>query len=374
MLINNLSLSDFKNYESVSLDLSPGINCFIGNNGAGKTNILDAIYYLAFCKSFFNPTDSMNIRHGQPFFAVHGDFSNEEEKVFKVSCAFKRGSKKVFKYNKKEYDRLADHIGKIPLVMVSPYDQNLITGLSELRRKFMDGVISQFNGLYLSLLIDYQKVLSQRNALLRSFAERGFYDSESIDVWNDQLIQLGSAIYDTRKAFIEDFADIFQFYYEKIADSSEKVKIEYKSDFHEADFKAILEEGIEKDRQLRYTSKGVHRDDLKFYISGYPVRKFGSQGQQKSFTLAVKLAQYEWLRREKKITPILLLDDIFDKLDTNRVEKILSLVEHDLMGQVFVTDTNLNRIDHLFQNRKMDYHIFNVEQASINKLSRNEKK
>ena len=360
MYLNKLTLSNFKNYVQADLDFSEKINCFIGDNGAGKTNILDAIYYLSFCKSYFNPIDSQNIRHGEDFFAIHGNYIRNADKKDNVSCIQKRNTRKQFRINKKEYERLADHIGLLPLVMISPYDRDLINEGSEARRKYIDGVISQFDRMYLDNLLNYNKALAQRNALLKKFAERDRFDQASVDIWDEQLAKYGQNIFEKRKSFLSDFIPIFQHYFQFISDGREKVAIHYDSQLHQEDLQNMLGSHLDRDRILKYTSVGIHKDDLDFRIEDHPVKKFGSQGQQKSFVIAIKLAQFDFTRDIKGFKPILLFDDIFDKLDDQRVEKIINLVSHNSFGQVFITDTQRIRIEKLFEQAKIDHKIYEI--------------
>lgn len=369
MHLKQLKFTNFKNYEEGDISFSSKINCFIGNNGVGKTNILDAIYYLSFCKSYFNPIDSQNIRHSQDFFAIHGYYEQQNGSNDKVQCVLKPNKKKQFKLNDKEYDRLADHIGLLPLVMISPYDRDLINNHSDVRRKYLDGVISQFNGLYLTNLLNYNKALQQRNALLKSFAENRSYDADLLDMWDHKLHDLGTQIFAVRTQFIEDFRPIFQKYFSFISDGKEEVGIQYNSQLHQNELSLLLKENLRKDQAIRYTSVGVHKDDLEFTISSYPIKKYGSQGQQKSFVIAIKLAQFEYMRQIKNQKPILLLDDIFDKLDSQRVEQIVKLVNEEEFGQVFITDTQKERIEHIFEHNSMDHKIFSIENQVISPLN-----
>lgn len=365
MFLQELKLSNFKNIESADIKFSDKINCFVGLNGAGKTNILDSIYYLAFCKSYFVNTDRQNIRHGEDFFAIHGDFQTDTEELQTISCVQKGDAKKSFKCNKKEYDRLADHIGKIPLVMISPYDRDLINGGSELRRKFIDGVISQFDASYLNDLLQYNKALLQRNTQLKSFYENRYFDMSLLSLWDDQLVRYATPIFEKRKDFLEGFMPIFQKYYDIVSGTSEKVDIVYESSLAEKPFEQLLAESLEKDKYSSYTNVGVHKDDLTFVIDNHPVKKFGSQGQQKSFVVAVKLAQFDYNYKKVGYKPILLLDDIFDKLDDNRVAQLVKLVADDYFGQVFITDTQRHRIQYLLDNIDGNHKIFEMEQGRV---------
>ena len=365
MYLQKLTSSNFKNYNEADLTFSDKINCFVGDNGSGKTNILDAIYYLSFCKSYFNSVDTQNILHEADFFVVHGSYQNQENTDDKVSCVQKRNKKKKFSFNKENYKRLADHIGKIPLVMISPYDRDLINDGSEARRKYIDGVIAQFDKVYLNNLLDYNKVLLQRNTLLKSFSESGYFDETSLEIWNQKLVSLGKQLFKTRIAFLTEFNPLFNEYYQYLSGGNEQVEIVYESQLNLMPFTDLLKQALEKDRMLRYTTTGIHKDDLLFRMDGYPVKKYGSQGQQKSFVIAIKLAQFEYTRRIRNFKPILLFDDIFDKLDDKRVQQIVQLVSENNFGQVFITDTQKKRIATIFNQTKIDHKVFEVEAGTV---------
>lgn len=371
MYLQKLILNNFKNCGEATIHFSEKINCFIGDNGAGKTNILDGIYYLSFCKSYFNNIDVQNILHGEGFFAIHGIYSRNGSKQDKVSCLQKVNQKKSFRINSKEYDRLADHIGLLPLVMISPYDRDLINEGSDQRRKYIDGVISQFDRIYLDNLLNYNKALSQRNALLKRFAETSSINRSSIEVWDKQLTDYGLLIHEKRKEFIDALIPIFQDYFSEITGNRETVGIAYDSQLHDSSLGELLAGSLERDLKLRYTTTGIHKDDLAFNIGGHPLKKFGSQGQQKSFVIALKLAQFEFTKRLKGFKPILLFDDIFDKLDDHRVEHIISLVGNNNFGQVFITDTQKIRIEKLFAESDIDHKIFRVEEGSVEEVKNN---
>jgi DNA replication and repair protein RecF len=360
MFLKKLTLSNFKNYQEAEFYFSSKVNCFIGNNGAGKTNILDAIYYLSFCKSYFNPIDSQNIRHDDPYFAIHGMFNKNNSGGDTISCIQKRNHKKVFKINDKEYERLSDHIGLYPLVMISPYDRDLINEGSETRRKFIDSVISQFDKLYLDDLIHYNKALLQRNILLKRFAEHHYFDPSSLEIWDEQLIHLGQKIHQARNSFLTEFKPLFQYYFNYISNGKENVEIVYDSQFTNNSFKQLLNDSLEKDRFTKYTNIGIHKDDLNLKIEHYPLKKFGSQGQQKSYVIAMKLAQFDYTKNIKGFKPLLLLDDIFDKLDDLRVKQIIHLVSDNSFGQTFITDTQKGRIEDIFNQVKIDHKIFEI--------------
>ncbi len=369
MFLKKLSVLNFKNYPEAELSFSKQINCLTGNNGEGKTNILDAIHYLSFCKSFFNPIDSQNILHEAPFLMIQGLFElrGEEDEIF---CGLKRNQKKQFKRNKKEYSRLADHIGLYPLVMISPADSELITEGSESRRRFIDSVIAQFDRDYLENLIRYNKVLSHRNALLKQFGDSRQFDADSLEIWNLQLIEHGKKVHHGRQTFINAFVSIFQSYYELISGGKEKVNILYNSHLNEDSFAEVLEKALNRDRAIEYTSVGIHKDDLEFTINSYPIKKFASQGQQKSFLIALKLAQFDFIKKIKNITPILLLDDIYDKLDDLRVKQLMELVSSDKFGQLFVTDTHPTRLAELFQSGEIDFKVFRIANGTVENYSR----
>ncbi len=359
MYLKKISLINFKNYPEAELEFSSHVNCLTGNNGEGKTNVLDAIHYLSFCKSFFNPIDSQNILHEAPFFLIQGVFdnNNEEEEVY---CGLKRNQRKIFKRNKKEYARLAEHIGLYPLVMVSPADSELITEGSESRRKFIDSVIAQFDREYLENLISYNKVLSHRNALLKQIADSGRFDKDALEIWDMQLVDYGKRIHTKRSDFIKSFIPIFQKYYELISGGREKVGIEYNSHLNENEFSIVLANTLNRDRAMQYTTVGIHKDDLEFTIDTHSLKKYASQGQQKSFLIALKLAQFDFIKSIKKVTPILLLDDIYDKLDDLRVKQLMELVSSDNFGQLFITDTHPTRLSDLFKSAEVDYKVFKI--------------
>jgi DNA replication and repair protein RecF len=359
MRLDKLSLINFKNFESQSFDFQNRINCFVGDNGIGKTNALDAIYYLSFGKSYFNPIASQNIRHDQDFFMVQGEYLVDERKDT-VICSLKRGKKKSIKRNDKEYERFSDHIGYLPLVIISPADRDLIIEGSERRRKFIDSVISQSDKSYLKLLINYNKVLLQRNTLLKYFAANRTFDALNLKVYDEQLENLGESIHNKRKDFLTEFTPIFEARYESISNGKESVSLKYKTQLDEGKLSDLLEKSIERDRILQYTSVGLHKDDLQFEISDYPIKKFGSQGQQKSFLIALKLAEFDFIKSQSKVKPILLLDDIFDKLDEKRVSQIIELVNQDDFGQIFISDTHADRTEEVVKKTNQSYQLFKL--------------
>lgn len=367
MLLKHLSLVNFKNISEANISFNERVVCFLGNNGQGKTNILDAIHYLSYCKSHFNSIDSQNIKFDDPFFVIQGQFEVEEN-MDEVYCGFKRGQKKVVKKNKKAYSKLADHIGQFPVVIITPYDSNLVLEASEIRRKFLDAIISQFDKLYLSELIAYNKILQQRNALLKQFAESGRFQEDLLSIINEQLANKGQTIFNKRREFLKDFIPVFNNYYKEISQGQEEVDLAYQSSLHEESMLQLLESNVAKDRVLTYTSIGIHKDDLEFRISGHPLKKFGSQGQQKSFLIALKLAKYDYIKQQKGVAPILLLDDIFDKLDEHRVEYILKLISNHEVGQTFITDTSISKVPETLSRLDVKYNAFRVEGGEIDSL------
>lgn len=359
MILKSLSLLNYKNFDSKSFVFNEKINCIVGNNGIGKTNVLDAIYHLSFGKSYFNPVASQNIKHNEDFFVVNGDYT-KHDKTEKVIVSLKRGQKKVIKRNGKAYEKFSEHIGFLPLVIVSPADRDLIIEGSTTRRKFIDSVISQSDTAYLSDLIKYNKILAQRNALLKYFALNHTFNADTVDVYNTQLKDYGSKIFEKRNAFLEAFIPIFKSRYQVISNGNEKVELVYESHLLEGDLESLLKASITKDRALHYTSVGIHKDDLSFNIENHPIKKFGSQGQQKSFLIALKLAQFDFIKARSGVNPILLLDDIFDKLDENRVAQIIKLVDDENFGQLFISDTHAERTENVIKQVHQSYEMFKL--------------
>jgi len=364
MHIEEISVVNFKNLNEVNLGFSPNLNCFIGKNGAGKTNLLDGIYYLSFCKSFFNPTDQLNINHQENFFMLTGHYKRFDSDE-KISVGLKSGQKKQFKRNAKVYKKLQEHIGLLPLVMITPSDVNLILGGGEERRKFMDGVISQYNQNYLDDLLKYNRALLQRNNLLKQFVTEHYFDEELLSIWDNQLIEYGMRIHLERTKFVKKLIPVFQHYYSFISQGNEEVGLVHHSDLYEADFEKTLKKALSKDKVVQYTTAGIHKDDLVLKIGNYPIKKMGSQGQKKTYLVALKLAQFDFLKEISGLKPILLLDDIFDKLDQQRVEQIVKLVAGEQFGQIFLTDTNREHLDAIIQKMEADFRIFNVEAGKV---------
>ncbi len=359
MYLKKISLFNYKNFSEANFDFDNKINCFVGKNGIGKTNVLDAIFHLSYGKSYFNPLAVQNIKHGEEFFVIEGEFEKKERSEI-VICSLKKGQKKILKRNGKQYDKFSEHIGFIPLVIISPADRDLIVEGSETRRKFIDTVISQLDSTYLNQLIQYQKTLSQRNALLKYFALNQVFETDTLSIYNQQLDELGKIIFEKRKEFLTDFVPIFNKHHQTITGSAETVQLVYESQLFEKDLLQLLQENINKDRVLQYTSAGIHKDDLSFEIDHYPIKKFGSQGQQKSFLIALKLAQFEFVKKNSGENPILLFDDIFDKLDETRVGKIIEMVNNSDFGQLFISDTHPERTEAIIKSTHQTYKIFNL--------------
>ena len=362
MILNRITILNYKNLEQVELSFSPKLNCLFGRNGMGKTNLLDALYFLSFCKSAGNPVDSQNIRHEADFFMIQGFYEEENGELEEIYCGMKRRQKKQFKRNKKEYSRLADHIGFIPLVMVSPADQELILGGSEERRRFMDVVISQFDKAYLEALIRYNKALAQRNVLLKSDLP---VDEELFSVWEEMMAQAGEVVFAKRAAFIREFTPIFQDFYAYISQEHEAVTLTYESHARDTSLYEVIRQSRQRDQIMGFSLKGIHKDELVMQLGGYPLRREGSQGQNKTYLVALKLAQFDFLKRMGRTTPLLLLDDIFDKLDAHRVEQIVKLVAGKRFGQIFISDTNREHLDAILQKVESDYRIFKVEDGRV---------
>lgn len=359
MYLKKISLFNYKNFSEANFEFDSKINCFVGKNGIGKTNVLDAIYHLSYGKSYFNPLAVQNIKHDEEFFVIDGEFEKDERNE-QIVCSLKKGQKKILKRNGKQYEKFSDHIGFIPLVIISPADRDLIVEGSETRRKFIDSVISQLDASYLQQLIQYQKIIIQRNALLKYFAFNHVFESTTLSIYNEQLHELGHSIFEKRKQFLEDFIPIFNKHHQAITGNAETVQVVYESQLHEKDLLALFEESLAKDRVLHYTTVGIHKDDLSFEIDHHPIKKFGSQGQQKSFLIALKLAQFEFVKKQSKQNPILLFDDIFDKLDETRVGKIIEMVNNDDFGQLFISDTHPERTETVIKSMHQSYKIFNL--------------
>lgn len=364
MRLNRISILNYKNIEQSDLDFSANVNCLVGKNGMGKTNLLDAIFYLSFCKSASGGLDSSNIFHGADFFMIQGFYENDDNTSTQVSCGVQNGKRKRIKCNDKDCKKISEHVGRIPLVMISPADSLLVTGGSDERRKFMDSVISQYAPQYLNALIRYERALKQRNALLKSEEEP---DWGIMDILEDMMDDCAAVIFRERRGFLDTFLPVFQSLYAHLCDvSCENVSIEYVSHGFRGGLKQQLQEGRQKERIVGYTLHGIHKDDLLLSFNGYPLRQEGSQGQTKTYFIALKLAQFLYLKEKgERRTPILLLDDIFDKLDAGRVARIVEYVSGTDFGQIFITDTNREHTDQILAATAKDYRLFTVNNGNI---------
>jgi DNA replication and repair protein RecF len=362
--LERLTLYQFKNYASTELHFSAPVVCFLGNNGSGKTNLLDAIHYLSFSKSYFNTADSQNILHGEDQCSITGDFVRGELPEH-IVCTLRKGLRKVFKRNHKEYDRMADHIGLLPSVIITPYDAELIYDGSEVRRKFMDSTISQRSAVYLDHLIQYNQALQQRNNLLKQMAERNQFTEELLEPWDFQLANHGRVLFEMRNSFVSEFTPLFERIYHFVTNGKETPKVGYTADLANSSFEDLLLKSRQKDRVLQRTCVGVHKDELEFELNGLSLKKFASQGQQKSFLISLKLAQLAYLKEHLKINPLLLLDDLYDKVDDGRVARLLLWLKENPCGQVFITDTNTERIPAILQRMHIDMQCFEVNDASL---------
>jgi DNA replication and repair protein RecF len=365
MYLKKLALTNFKNYELNELEFSPKINCFVGNNGMGKTNILDAIHYLSLTKSFFNSIDSISIKHGEDYFIIQGSFvrDGEEDQIY---CAFQKQKQKLLKRNGKEYQKLSDHVGRYPVVMISPADSALITEGSEDRRRFMNKIISQYSAEYLDSVLKYNKALQQRNKLLKDInSSGGKIDADMLSIWDAQLIKYGEYVFSERDVLVNELIPVFQEYYSLISSDKELVKLQYKSHLTDGSFEEALANSLNKDRYLEYTTVGIHKDDLLLEMDDYSVKSLGSQGQQKSYLVALKLAKFDYIKRKAGFSPILLLDDIFDKFDDERVEQVIRLVGNHRFGQIFITDTHQNRLQDILSSLNTDYKLFRINGDGI---------
>lgn len=357
MILKSISLLNYKNLEELHITLSEKINCFTGKNGMGKTNMLDAIYYLSFGKSFSNQPDSFTVRHGADFMMLQGHYVRKGEEV-NVAIGVQPGKRKSMKRNGKEYQRLSEHVGLLPVVMVSPLDWDLIRGGSEERRRFIDQIISQSNQQYLQAIIAYNRALENRNHLLKNHVT----DPLLYESMEHTLCSAANIIHGERLRWIERFSEIFHEYYRLISGDAEQVKLLYESQLHDMPLQDILNENRAKDLALGYTSGGIHRDNLDLTVGGFSMRKIGSQGQCKTYTIALRLSQYEFLRQYSGVQPILLLDDIFDRLDGSRVENIINLVASQRFGQIFITDTDRTYVNQMIRRcGSVDYQMVSVE-------------
>jgi len=359
LLVHALELTHFKNHRASSWLFNPKVNIISGNNGNGKTNVLDALHYLSLTKSYLNTTDAQNITHGESMALLKAKLERKGNEHV-LDLGLKKGQKKKVRLDGKEIDRLADHVGYMPVVMITPMDRDLIIDAAETRRKLMDTTVSQNDKQYLNALMAYNRALTQRNTTLKYFASNRTYDAEMIGLYNEQLTHNASIIFEARQAFASELLPLLTHYYQLLSGGKETVGVRYKSTLHDSSMDELLTENESKDRVLQYTSAGTHRDDLVFHLGEHPIKRVGSQGQQKSFLIALKLAQFEITKRHLGMPPLLLLDDIFDKLDEGRVANLLSLVHTEEFGQIFITDTHPERMLELSENLKLNHSTFEI--------------
>ncbi|GAA4390380.1 DNA replication/repair protein RecF [Hymenobacter koreensis] len=366
MTLDSLHLLFFKNYDEANLSFSPHINCFVGENGSGKTNLLDAIHYLSLTKSAFSTADAQSMKQDADFFVVKGSFSMPDTgSTDTIQCSLRAGQKKVITHDKQPYERLSDHIGRYPVVLISPYDTDIIRQGSEERRKYFDSLMSQLDHVYLELLIQYSFLLRQRNALLKQFAERHTFDRDYLQVLDEQMVPAGERLIQLRQEFLTTFIPVFQRHYLELSDSREEVTLDYKSQLPDESFAALLRANERKDLSLQRTTVGPHKDDYTFLMNGLSVKHYASQGQQKSYAIALKLAQFEVMAERKQHKPLLLLDDIFDRLDERRITRLLQLVANHTFGQIFLTDTHLDRTDRVLAGLSEQIARFRVHQGTV---------
>jgi DNA replication and repair protein RecF len=359
MHLERLSLTHFKSYTSGSFEFSPALNCLVGENGSGKTNLLDAIYYLSLTKSAVSSQDGFAIQHGAEFFLLDGYFAREGKQI-EIAIGFQRGLRKTVLHDKKPYEKFSEHIGRFPVVLVAPDDTDLVREGSEERRKFIDGVLSQLDAGYLADLLQYNRLLDQRNGLLKQFADRGYLDEDLLDVYSEPLVELARKLYERRRDFLVRFLPRVQHFYAYLGEAREVIDIQYESEVSEVDFERDFRLNRQRDVATQRTTKGSHRDDYAFTIDGFPLKKYGSQGQQKSFVIALKLAQFELLTDDKGFRPILLLDDIFDKLDDRRIQKLITMMDDGTFGQVFLTDARPERTEQLLAEVRGEVRYFRI--------------
>ena len=358
--LSRLSLLHFRNHREAEVELGPEVNCFVGPNGVGKTNLLDAVHYLSLAKSYFDPVDMHNILHGEELFMVQGQM-NTAAGDDAILCSVRSGHRKILSRNKKEYDRLADHVGRYPVVMITPYDGQLILEGSEVRRRFLDGLIAQFDRNYLEALMRYNRTITQRNTLLKRFAEQGGGSLEALQPWDEQLIAHGTTVFEVRSAFMQELVPLLDRHYQGISAGPERVALQYKSALEEHSMRDLLKQAWDRDRLAQHTTQGIHKDDLVFTINGQPLKRYGSQGQQKTYLIALKLAQFDLTQQRSGIRPILLLDDIFDKIDPQRMRHLLKLLSGQRFGQVFITDTDATRLHTALDGLDLDVRFFHLD-------------
>lgn len=362
MYLKKIYLHNFRNYDEFSAEFSSQVNCIVGNNGSGKTNLLDAVYFLALTKSSVQSQDALSINHNEDYMMLEGLFCKENT-TEQITCSMQRGQRKALLHDKKPYERINDHIGKYPVVLISPDDTDLIRDASDTRRRLFDGIIAQVNNQYLGLYQHYNRLLDQRNSLLKQFAEQKYMDNDLLDIYSDPLVELATKIYEERRKFVAEYVPLFKKHYKELSEDRENVEIIYESEVASEDFARDFRNNRFADVQAQRTTKGIHKDDFVFELNQYPVKKFGSQGQKKSFVMALRLAQFEVIEKVKSFKPILLLDDIFDKLDDRRIHKLIESIDNKHFGQVFITDARPERTRKILENVQAEINYFTPSSA-----------
>jgi DNA replication and repair protein RecF len=359
MHLDKLSLTNFKNYEDALFTFSRQVNVIVGPNGSGKTNLLDAIYFLALSKSAFQTLDALSVTHNEDFFMLDGTFVSHDRPT-QITVSLQRGQRKVILADKKPYEKISEHIGRFPVVLMAPNDTDLVREHSEDRRQFVDGVLSQLDPEYLQDYLQYQYVLKQRNSLLKLFAERRAVDHDLLDTYDQPLLYIGQRIYDRRKRFVAELLPSVQAHYTYLSNAREAVDIIYDSDLNKLGFDDLFVQNRSRDLGAQRTTMGIHRDDFEFLIDGVALKRFGSQGQQKTFVIALKMGQFDLLMAEKQTRPILLLDDIFDKLDDSRIGKLVERIVDGTFGQLFITDARPERTQQFLASVQADVRFFKI--------------
>jgi DNA replication and repair protein RecF len=360
MNLEKIQLSNFKNYENHFFEFSAGLNCIVGRNGSGKTNLIDAVYFLALTKSFLHAQDAHCIKFEQDYMTLAGVFVSDQPQL--ITCQIHRGGKKVFFQDKSPYERITHHIGKFPVVLIAPDDTDLIRDASDTRRKLFDGIIAQTNSGYLKAYQAYNRALDQRNSLLKQFAENQYLDIELLKIYSHQVLEFGKTIFWARHQFIDTFLPIFKKHYLSLSEGFEEVDIRYHSEWLLPNFEEVFENATAGDLAAQRTTKGVHKDDFIFTMNHEPIKKFGSQGQRKSFIMAIRLAQFEIIETLCGMKPILLLDDIFDKLDEKRIAKLIDMIKKGVFGQIFLSDARPNRVKDLLLGHEIAVRFIETEQ------------
>ncbi len=367
MWVEEIKIIGYKNLRGLSLGFSNKINCFVGENGSGKTNVIDAIYYSSMCKSLVSTTDNQNINFGEIFFLIDVLFRRDDSSPDAIVCSYKKGGEKVVTSGGKRYERMSDHIGVVPIILISPYDSALINDAAEERRKFINVLIAQVERSYLQSLIRYNTLIGERNKMLKS--PEMLAQTELMEVIDMQLCDEATKIHNRRKEFIEMLTPLVSDNYDKISGGKESITIHYKSELNDNTLSELLIKNHDRDRALGYTYSGIQRDDMVVKINDNPIKRFGSWGQQKSLLIALKLSEFDMIQERKGVKPILLLDDIFDKLDMNRVEALIGLVNSPKYGQIFITDSNKTRLTTILDKVSSNYKLFNVDGGEVDEIT-----